>query len=186
MTKPVVCIDVDNVLADYTEGLREYVRERYGDQYPCPDPVAYDFSLTPGWPFSGSVREYLDDHRKAVCCYNLYIRLDAYEGAAENVTRLHDDGYRIIISTSRMDDGDDTRRWLLCNDIPYDGLHHGLKTDINYRILIDDKPDVLEDCSHRAGIILHPDFQYCRNAPGLAYHTWEDVPRLIREHEDTR
>ena len=66
------------------------------------------------------------------------------------------------------------------------GLHHGLKTDINYRILIDDKPDVLEDCSHRAGIILHPDFQYCRNAPGLAYHTWEDVPRLIREHEDSR
>lgn len=51
-------VDIDNTIADYTNGLRDYIREcgRGEDECPCPEPTAYDFTLTGGWPFSGDQR----------------------------------------------------------------------------------------------------------------------------------
>ena len=50
-----IMVDIDNTIADYTNGLRDYIREcgRGEEDYPCPEPTAYDFTLTGGWPFSG-------------------------------------------------------------------------------------------------------------------------------------
>lgn len=50
-----IMVDIDNTIADYTNGLRDYIREcGCGEEdYPCPEPTAYDFTLTVGWPFNG-------------------------------------------------------------------------------------------------------------------------------------
>lgn len=46
MTKTIM-VDIDNTIADYTNGLRDYIREcgRGEEDYPCPEPTAYDFTL---------------------------------------------------------------------------------------------------------------------------------------------
>ena len=179
MTRPTVCIDVDNVLADYTGGLRRFVQGTAGpDAYPCPDPVAYDFSLTDGWPFSGSPESFLAWHRLAVS-HGLYARLDPLPGAAEAIARLRDAGHRIVVSTTRGDDGNTTRKWLDRHGIPYDALHHGAKSDIRFDVLIDDRPATLRDCERPPALLLHPDTAYCADAPGVAYRSWDEVPGLI-------
>lgn len=61
-----ICIDVDNTLGDYTGALRRYVQDRWGDKYTCPDPTDYDFSWTPGWPFTGRPDRFRKVHSKAV------------------------------------------------------------------------------------------------------------------------
>lgn len=40
-----IMVDIDNTIADYTNGLRDYIREcgRGEDECPCPEPTAYDF-----------------------------------------------------------------------------------------------------------------------------------------------
>lgn len=179
MIGPLVCVDVDNVLADYTEGLRRFVRRTAGpDAYPCPDPVEYDFSLTGGWPFSGSPQSFLAWHRLAVS-HGLYAGLDPLPGAAEAVTRLRDAGYRIAVSTTRGDDGDETRIWLDRHGIPYDTLHHGAKTDVRFDVLIDDRPATLRTCERLPGLLLHPDAAYCTGAPGITYQSWDEAARII-------
>lgn len=53
-------VDIDNTIADYTNGLRDYIREcgRGEDECPCPEPTAYDFTLAGGWPFSGDAKAF--------------------------------------------------------------------------------------------------------------------------------
>ena len=48
-------VDIDNTIADYTNGLRDYIREcgHDMDECPCPEPTAYDFTLTGGRPLRG-------------------------------------------------------------------------------------------------------------------------------------
>lgn len=175
----ILCVDVDNTLGDYTGGLRDYVTA-CTPRYACPDPIAYDFTLTPDWPFTGSMRNFLWWHKRAVAA-GLYRRETPYPHAAETLTRLHDNGWRIIVSTARRDDPDgQTARWLRNNDIPYDGLHYGDKLDIRFDLLIDDRPDTLERAARETdAIILHPDHAYCKDAPGLTFHDWDEIPGLI-------
>lgn len=187
MSIPVICIDVDNVLADYTGGLRHYVQKHCDDQYPCPDPTAYDFSLADGWPFSGSLDSYQGWHRRAVSD-GLYLKLKPFEGAAGTVRRLHDTHHRVVISTTRSDEEYETADWLARNGIP-GRLHHGRKADLldwfgRLDILIDDNPESLEECSRHTRLLLHPDFEYCKTAPGIAYHSWADIPRIIAAYGD--
>ena len=67
MTKTIM-VDIDNTIADYTNGLRDYIREcgRDMDECPCPEPTAYDFTLTGGWPFSGDPKAFTWWHTRAI------------------------------------------------------------------------------------------------------------------------
>ena len=66
MSKTIL-VDIDNTVADYTNGLRDYIREcgRGEDECPCPEPTAYDFTLTGGWPFSGNPKAFTWWHTRA-------------------------------------------------------------------------------------------------------------------------
>ena len=103
-----IMVDIDNTIADYTNGLRDYIREcgHDMDECPCPEPTAYDFTLTGGWPFSGDSKAFTWWHTRAVAD-GLYSREEPYEGAAEALNQLHDAGWNIIMATSRADD----RNW---------------------------------------------------------------------------
>lgn len=72
-------VDIDNTIADYTNGLRDYIREcGHGeDECPCPEPTAYDFTLTGGWPFSGDAKSFRWWHTRAVAD-GLYSREEPY------------------------------------------------------------------------------------------------------------
>lgn len=63
-----IMVDIDNTIADYTNGLRDYIREcgRGEEDYPCPEPTAYDFTLAGGWPFSGDAKAFTWWHTRAV------------------------------------------------------------------------------------------------------------------------
>ena len=77
-----IMVDIDNTIADYTNGLRDYIREcGHGeDECPCPEPTAYDFTLTDGWPFSGDPKAFTWWHTRAVAD-GLYSREEPYTGA---------------------------------------------------------------------------------------------------------
>ncbi|PWG65622.1 5' nucleotidase, NT5C type [Bifidobacterium callitrichidarum] len=186
--QPVVCIDIDNTIADYTDALRMFIRQcgRDANDYPCPNPIAYDFSKTAGWPFTGDLKSFLWWHKRAVGD-GLYYNEQPYEGAVEAIQTLHETGWRIIISTSRKDDTrGTTARWLKANNIPYDGLHFGDKTDIRFNVLIDDKPDVLETVFNTYdALILHPNHEYCKDIKGtVAFDSWSEVPFILNEEEE--
>ena len=116
-------VDIDNTIADYTNGLRDYIREcGHGeDECPCPEPTAYDFTLTGGWPFSGDPKAFTWWHTRAVAD-GLYSREEPYAGAAEALNQLHDAGWNVIMATSRADDWrGESQRWLHRNGFQFDG-----------------------------------------------------------------
>lgn len=119
-----IMVDIDNTIADYTNGLRDYIREcgRGEDECPCPEPTAYDFTLTGGWPFSGDPKAFTWWHTRAVAD-GLYSREEPYEGAVGALNQLHDAGWNIIMATSRADDWrGESQRWLHRNGFQFDWL----------------------------------------------------------------
>lgn len=135
-------VDIDNTIADYTNGLRDYIREcgRGEDECPCPEPTAYDFTLTGGWPFSGDAKAFTWWHTRAVAD-GLYSKEEPYEGAVDALNQLHDAGWNIIMATSRADDWrGESQRWLHRNGFQFDGYYNGDKTLLTPDVLIDDRP----------------------------------------------
>ncbi|MBT1162859.1 2-C-methyl-D-erythritol 4-phosphate cytidylyltransferase [Bifidobacterium sp. SO1] len=178
MTLGTICVDIDNTLANYTNGLREYVQETCKlTQYTCPDPDKYDFSQVTGWPFTGDSRANHYWHKRAVAD-GMYKTMRPYTLAPEIMRQLHREGWRLIISTTRNDDPTkQSERWLKDNNIPFDGLHYGDKLDIRADVLIDDNPSTLNRATNR--LILHPAHEYCKDAKGVNFTKWAEVPDLI-------
>lgn len=174
-------VDIDNTIADYTNGLRDYIREcgRDEDECPCPEPTAYDFTLTDGWPFSGDPKAFMWWHTRAVAD-GLYSREEPYEGAAEALNQLHDAGWNIIMATSRADDRrGESQRWLHRNGFQFDGYYNGDKTLLTPDVLIDDRPVTLEAMAAKGMTVIHPDHAYCKTAPGRMFRRWAAVPLIL-------
>lgn len=97
------------------------------------------------------------------------------------MTELHDDGWQIIIATSRKDDNrGETLRWLRLNRIPHDGVYFGDKTILTPDVLIDDKPETLEAMQANPDVrLFHLDHAYCRRAFGQSFHHWAAIPLLL-------
>lgn len=176
-----IMVDIDNTIADYTNGLRDYIREcGHGeDECPCPEPTAYDFTLTGGWPFSGDPKAFTWWHTRATAD-GLYSREEPYEGAAEALNQLHDAGWNIIMATSRADDWrGESQRWLHRNGFQFDGYYNGDKTLLTPDVLIDDRPVTLEAMAAKGVTAIHPDHAYCKTAPGRMFRRWAAVPLIL-------
>ena len=61
-----IAIDVDNTIADYTDGLRHWMLNHIDKTMlgPMPEPDFYDFELATGWMFPDN--EFLPVHQAAV------------------------------------------------------------------------------------------------------------------------
>nr|WP_240542329.1 2-C-methyl-D-erythritol 4-phosphate cytidylyltransferase [Bifidobacterium felsineum] len=175
-------VDIDNTLADYTDALRDYIHETMDpDDYPCPDPVEYDMTLTDGWPFTGRPADYRWWHKRAVAD-GLYSKEQPYPHAVDTLKRLHDDGWWILIATSRRDDmRGDTIRWLNNNRIPHDGLYMGDKTLIQASVTLEDNPTTIRRLTDLGRYVIHPDHKYCRDEKYDSYHDWNQLPNLLEE-----
>lgn len=186
MTKQAtICIDIDNTLGNYTQGLRDFIHHTCElTDYECPDPDHYEFDQVLGWPFTGDQRAFHYWHMRAVAD-GLYKTMQPYRLMPEVIRQLHHNGYHIIISTTRKDDmTKQSERWLYANRIPFDGLHYGDKQDINCDVLIDDNPHTLLAMRAKQSniLLLHPNHLYCRTAPDFSYEKPTDIPQLISTH----
>ena len=62
----ILGVDLDNVTADYTAGIAQFMHEEYGwREEDTPPPTDYDFIKAAGWPFSDRA-DFLQKHQEFV------------------------------------------------------------------------------------------------------------------------
>lgn len=187
----ILGVDIDNVLADYTAGLRRVVAARTGrDPDELHDPT-----------FWGSYEEWgLDDrtfprwHRRAVVDERMFRDLDPMPGAAAVLHRLSEDGVRIRIVTHRLYlsgthsiAASDTVEWLEANDIPYwDLCMIARKGDVGCDVYVDDAPHNVRHLRERGHRTIVFDWPYNRVVDGRPLdgpraRDWDEVERYARE-----
>lgn len=186
----ILGVDVDNVLADYTDGLRRVVAEGTGrDPDDLPDPARW--SAYEEWGLND--RTFNEWHRRAVVDHRIFRDLDPIPGGAEALHRLSDDGVRIRIVTHRLylsgtheQAAADTVEWLEANDIPYwDLCFVARKGDVGCDAYVDDAPHNivhLRERGHRAVVF---DWPYNREVDGEPLagpraSTWEEAEAHVR------
>lgn len=173
-----IAIDVDNTIADYTDGLRHWMLNHIDKTMlgPMPEPDFYDFELATGWMFPDN--EFLPVHQAAVED-GLYLNLNPIDGAVQAINNLKAHGWTVTIVTSRHETNalKQTSEWLARQNIHYDRLTSDKNTPA--AIYLDDDPDML---IRRA--FLQPDsipvafqHEYNKQWPGLKLQSWGcDIP----------
>lgn len=186
--KHSISIDVDNTLADYTEGLRSWMSENIDSALlgPMPEPDFYDFEFASGWIFPEN--KFAPVHERAVAD-GLYLNLPPIKGAVETVNRLKEHGWSVTIVTGRAerDALNQTAEWLKRQGIRYDRLT-GDK-NVMADVYIDDDPSALTRHAFLRPdtITVAFDHKYNKQWPGLRLVSWdngvptpEDYPEYMR------
>ncbi|MFP5308747.1 MAG: 5' nucleotidase, NT5C type [Actinomycetes bacterium] len=179
----VLGVDVDNVLADYTGGLRRIVAEELGrDPAELPDPPRWGHYED--WGFTAD--DFDRWHRHAVVERRMFRHLDPMPGAADVLRRLSDRGVRIRIVTHRLYvsgthsiAASDTVDWLDEHEIPYwDLCMVAKKGDVGCDLYVDDAPhnvEALRDIGRRTIVY---DWPYNRHLDGPRARSWADIEEL--------
>lgn len=167
----ILGVDVDNVLANYTEAFRRVVAEGTGrDPADLPDPHAW--SAYEEWGLNP--RTFKQWHRRAVVEHRIFQHVQPIPGGAEVLHRLSEAGVRVRIVTHRLYlsgthalVASDTVQWLEDHDIPYwDLCFVARKGDVGCDVYIDDAPHNilhLRERGHRAIVF---DWPYNREVDG--------------------
>ncbi|MBW3618626.1 MAG: hypothetical protein KY461_00120 [Actinobacteria bacterium] len=179
----VLGVDVDNVLADYTGGLRRIVAEDRGvDPDSLVTPTSW--SAYEEWGFTPA--EFDELHRRAVVEHRMFRTLEVLPGAAEVLRELSDQGVRIRIVTHRLYvsgthaiAASDTVDWLDEHEIPYwDLCMVARKADVGSDLLIDDAPHNVEALREIGRQVVVFDQPYNRHLPGPRARDWAHVREL--------
>lgn len=174
----VLGLDLDNTVADYTDGLRNYMITRYGYTVDdLPEPVNYSFARTP-WPFE-STADYIDTHMAAVAD-GLYRHLEPLEGAIEAIHALKDEGVHVHVVTHRLMRNKtyqrvvaDTVEWLDYVGLPYHSLGFtGQKERIRAHSYAEDAPENIEAIRASGLKVFTYDRLYNQPLAGERIHTW--------------
>ena len=186
MAKPFIFgVDLDGVVADYTEGLRAVVAEEKGvDPASLPHERSWDFRE---WGLD--VDEFNRLHKLAVADLRMLATLPAIEGAAETLWRLSDAGVWIRIVTHRLYVNwghraavEDTVTWLDEHRIPYrDICFLGAKPEIEADCYIDDAPHNISELREEGNRVIVFDQPYNREFAGPRAMTWADVETIVVE-----
>jgi 5'-nucleotidase len=167
----ILGVDIDNVLADYTDGLRQIVAaERGVDPATLPTPRAW--GAYEQWGFDDD--SFIDLHRRAVVEHRIFQSLTPIPGAAEVLRRLSEDGVRIRIVTHRLYvsgthqiAASDTVQWLEEHKIPYwDLCMIARKGDVGCDLYIDDAPHNIVHLRERGHAAIVYDWPYNRHVDG--------------------
>lgn len=109
-THKLIAIDLDNTLVDYTTAFKDCISQLQKKPFNAPEPTDYGFACE-GW-FENHA-EFRGWHHWAVHA-GLYLREHVYPHAVEALSGLiGNPEYRPLFVTSRDDDHDDTRRWMI-------------------------------------------------------------------------
>lgn len=183
----ILGVDLDNVTADYTAGIAQFMHEEYGwREEDTPPPTDYDFIKAAGWPFSDRA-DFLQKHQEFVDRGGL-LGLKVMEGAPETLHALVAEGVKIRVITHRLlRNGtytqvmSDTGRWLDAHHIPFHEIcFTGLKASINVDLLIDDAPENISAVRAAGMPVAVFDQPYNQQFDGLRVRNWEEVGNLVR------
>ena len=186
MARPFIFgVDLDGVVADYTEGLRAVVAEDKGvDPASLPHERSWDFRE---WGLDTA--EFNRLHKKAVADLRMLATLPVIEGAADALWRLSDAGVWIRIVTHRLYVNwghraavADTVSWLDDNQIPYrDICFLGAKPEIEADCYIDDAPHNIVELREEGNTVIVFDQPYNREFAEPRARTWAEVESIVVE-----
>lgn len=149
-------IDLDGVVANFTQGWMDHYNRQFGTSLRFEDSRAWgdmvDMTHFPDmnafWRWSADL-----DGR------SLFWHLEPFPGAIEALTRLADDGHDIVVLTAKPDFAvDDTHHWIEQHQLPATEVHiRDDKWAVDCHVYLDDSPEVLPRLvKHR------PDRMICR------------------------
>lgn len=181
----VLALDLDGVVADYTEGLRRSIASTRGES-PDNYTTEIDWSLSK-WGLSPE--EFSAAHRKAVIADQIFLTMPPIEGAVEGVTRLVDHGVRIRIITKRfVVEGDkaraatDTAVWLDLHKIPYHELCFvSDKSTCVADLYLDDAPHVITGLREAGLRVVAFEQPYNRDMGGERVRDWTEAVDVVLE-----
>lgn len=183
-------IDIDGTVANYVQALREHmitVHHVNTEQYAMRVPQSYDF-IDPSWPFT-TVDEFTAEHKCAVR-HGLYEQEQALPYAVQIITQLQQHKYDIIFATSRTDDlYGSTLAWLERQFgrkiIRKSSVYVGNKATIALRerahVVIEDNPNEIRQFVEHNIPVLQPDYAYNKQAGGIAFTDWRQVPQHLTQ-----
>lgn len=190
-------IDVDGTMTDINSFMQKKGLKHFGRR--ASDPKGFDvdemFSCT---------------HSERTCFWTKYlpgycVREPIVKGAAETIRKLHDDGHRIHIITSRVfttHRGPDgmlfrqlLRRWLKKRGVVYDVIVFCEDSGeaklaecrrLGIDVMIDDKPDNLITISREIPVIAHPmPWNRDLKEPGVIMaKDWADIYEILASCEN--
>ena len=192
--KFVLCVDLDNVTANYEAGFARVVAGEKGVPVESIGPqTTWDFSTCPNWPIH-SYEEFADLHAIGVTKWSMLLTLPPVEGASDTLWRLNDEhdvhirvvthryvrhGYNAVTTI-------DTIRWLeLPRDdgrplVPFrDICFVGDKENVGGDLYVDDSPRNIE-AIREAGIdALVMSTGYNQHVEGPRADNWDDVYNYV-------
>lgn len=178
-TQYVLGLDLDNTIAQYTEGLRTYMMANYGYQVKdLPEPIDYSFQKS-NWPFP-TVEDYLQTHIEAVAA-GLFRSLRPMPGAVDALKILKDEGVHIHVVTHRLLQDHtyqmtvaDTVAWLDHNHVPYHSLGFTSRKDsVRAHSYVEDSPSNIAMLRDAGMKVFTFDKLYNRDIPGDRIKSWE-------------
>lgn len=188
MTNPngiVLGVDLDEVVFQYIEGFRTWLRERRNIEAPSGMPPFYSFAES-GW--FETEEEFKRLHGEAVA-EDLYRFLTPVEGAIDTLWELSDAGYTLNIVTSRF--VNPGQHWKVVTSTAESLEHHNVphhnlsfmkdKTLQRSHLYIDDSPHNIKALGDAGIPIVIFDVPYNRHLEGDRVTNWQDLRIYIKE-----
>ena len=172
-----IAIDIDSTLHHYWDQFAAAAKRRFGVTLPYEDQLTWGITLLRPEQVRACVEETHSDER--------VLAAEPYPGAVEVVTRWHDAGHFIHITSHRQDRcSAATERWLRRIGLPFDELYCSFDKisrcrEIGIDLLIDDSPVNLQaaiDNGIRAATIAHPwNRELCETEDVVCARDWRSL-----------
>jgi uncharacterized HAD superfamily protein len=176
-----IAIDIDSTLHHYWDLLEEVAQRRFGVQIPYADQVVWEIDRLKPEQLRAAVKE---THSEAQILAG-----EPYPGAVEVVSRWHEQGHFIHITSHRAGEAHAaTAQWLEQIGLPYDDLYCSYDkvsrcTELGIDLLIDDSPENLRraiDAGIAAATIVHPwNRELVAEEDIVAAEDWPELARRL-------
>jgi uncharacterized HAD superfamily protein len=176
-----LAIDIDSTLHPYWDQLAEVARRRYGVDLP------YDEQVT--WAIDRLDPEQLKTIVDETHSPERVLAAEPYPGAVAAISRWHQDGHYIHITSHRaIETRAHTAEWLDRIGLPHDDLYCSYDkiarcVELQIDVLIDDSPDNLRRAAEAgitAATLEHP---WNRDLPGVvSAPDWPTLARRLEPH----
>ena len=152
-----IALDIDSTLHHYWDLLDQIAQDRYG--------VALPYAEQADWGISQLERRQLIECVTETHSDENIESAEPYDGAVEAVSRWHQAGHFIHVTSHRREEcAPATRRWLEATGFPYDDLHCSFDklsrcVELDIDVLVDDSPVNIAGARERgmlAATLVHP------------------------------
>jgi len=176
-----IAIDIDSTLHHYWDILSEVSLRRFGIELPYDEQFTWGITRLRPEQLALCIEESHSDER--------ILAGRPYPGAVEAVSRWHEKGHFVHITSHRATDRKDaTAAWLQGIGLPYDDLHCSYDkvsrcVELEVDLLIDDGPlNLTAALAQRivAATICHPwNRDVCEEEDVLCARDWPELERLL-------